>query len=502
MAKLKPGGSCAIESSRDQAFAALQSEPLGLLYLPVELLGSIVALLEQSSLRALALTCKATKTFASKALYATYANRDAPSKAAFQLFLRTLCENADLAAMVKGLDIRGWRSEFEIATGLSWPGVTKTRENDKVRSKRIGPIFVSTNRAAASVPKPLKLFEETAVKIGLIPQYSSPSVPALKKTVVVGSTMKKDEDFIRLLRHNVEDAQVVLMLALLPNLTRLHIDGMSAYPTLDWHHFLCKCGTGLRSLRKLGICGQLPHHGGSIHTTTMSFLECIPDLEGLYLSHIKVETPRQVTSLMSKKRLRDFVAVECQIGRQMLRNMLSGHRLDMFQYKPAVGNITASQEDKFAEDHIVDCLKDSQQSLRELTLYSTRPSKSPRLSQFGNLETLEMPYQHGFLDVTSEYNLQSIANVFCKRIPSALSILTLRYVQPSEDVSVAMEVLAGLKHEGKFPELKTIRLNFCRFSWSPWFPPILHDDMVQMAVDTFGEVLEKAGLRLELAQTD
>lgn len=265
------------------------SEILGLIHLPIELLDAIMAFLDRPSYCALALTCKATRTSASEALYATYINRDAPSKAPFHLFLRTLCERPVLAAMVRGLDVRGWRSEFEVATGAAWQGVTKPREEDKKRPMRTGPVFVSTSRLATTTPRASKLFEQTAVSLGLNPPNSTSPVPALKKTVVVGSTLKRNEDFMRLLRNGVEDAQVVLMLALLPNLARLYIDGMSNYPTLDWHCFLRQSSTALRCLRELDICGQIPRLGGSIYTTTLSYLEFVPNLQRLRLAHIDVE---------------------------------------------------------------------------------------------------------------------------------------------------------------------------------------------------------------------
>ncbi|KZM28811.1 uncharacterized protein EKO05_0008544 [Ascochyta rabiei] len=211
-----------------------QRGPLDLLYLPIELLDAIVALLDQLSHSALALTCKATNPSASKALYATYTNRDAPLKAPFHLFLRTLCERPELAAMVKGLDIRGWRSEFEVATGAPWQGVTKPREEDKSRTQRSGPLFVSISRPAEKVSQSFKLFEETAVRVGLMSPDEIFSTPALKKTVIVGTTLKKREDFAQLLKHSAEDAQVVLMLALLPNIARLYIDGLSVHSSLDW----------------------------------------------------------------------------------------------------------------------------------------------------------------------------------------------------------------------------------------------------------------------------
>ncbi|KAH6642549.1 hypothetical protein C7974DRAFT_104282 [Boeremia exigua] len=502
MATSKPRRGHEVESLHNAASTEAHAEPHGVLRLPNELLDAVVVYLDQPSLCALVLTCKLTKRSATEALYTAYINRDAPSKAPFHLSLRTLCESSELCAMVKEMDIRGWRSEFEVATGLPWSGVTKTKEGDKVRSSRTGPVFVSTSVSSTTKERPLKLFENTAMKIGLLSVHNTLPVKPLKKTVVVGSTLEKDEDFLRLLRHGVEDAQVILMLALLPGLKRLHIDGMSIYPTLDWHHCLRNSDTALRALRELDLRGNSSSCGCVTHCTTMSFLEHVPNLERLHVSHIDVKDSRQVKELMSNKMLQGFVATDCRIDLQMLQNMLSGHKLVEFRYRPGLGEFTADDVNDFTEDHIVDRLRDSMRSLRKLTLWATRPSQASRLSQFDRLETLEMPFHHGFLNEATGQDSHSIAKLLQKRISRTLSSLTLRFVTPSTTVPETMKVLRDLKLQGRFPELKIIRLNFCRYSRDPWFPPVPYDNLESEALEAFGHIFENTGLQLELSQTD
>ncbi|KAJ4362622.1 hypothetical protein N0V95_001427 [Ascochyta clinopodiicola] len=477
-----------------------QRESLGLLYLPIELLDAVVSLLDQPSHRALALTCKAANAFASRALYATYINRDAPSKAPFHLFLRTLCERPELAAMVKELDIRGWRSEFEVATGAPWQGVTKPREQDKLRTKRTGPLFVSVSRPATKALKSLKLFEKTSVRIGLISADDTSSVSALKKTVIVGSTLKKREDFARLLKHGVEDAHVVLMLALLPSIVNLCIDGMPVYSILDWHYFLKDQRTALRALSGLRICGQVTRYDAPIHTTTLRFLEFIPGLEHLELSHVSVEAPRQVTNLLTNKKLKCFFALETQIDGPMLRSILFEQRLEFFYYKPGGENLPVTHQDKFSEDHIVNCLAASRQSLKGLKLYATQPSRSPLTSHFDNLEVMEMPFATDLFNFTGDQG--DVVDSLRKRIPNSLSTLYLRYVVPSEAIAAVLAVLVDLKQQGEFSELKTVRLNFCRFAISPWFPPVPYNILNPALEKELMGMFDNAGLQLEVTQTD
>ncbi|KAF3034887.1 hypothetical protein E8E12_003764 [Didymella heteroderae] len=400
--------------------------------------------------------------------------------------------------MVRVLDIRGWGSEWEAATGSQWAGVTTV---DEPESSRTGPLFVSVTRSATKTSSSLKLFEDTAVRLGLISQPLTISTPALQKSVTMGSTLTKEEDFLRLLRHNVEDAQVVLMLALVPGLTTIRVDGMPPYPTLDWYHFLKKSTSALCRLRELYIHGHPHRDGRSLYTLSSAFLELAPGLERLHLEAVNLRASRQVKRLLSEKKLRGFIALETEVGPSLLDTLLSGQRLTRFHYKPALGNMIEGQQEQYSEDRILDSLKDSLQSLRDLTLFSLRPSFSRRIAECSKLKVLEMPYQHGFVTCPEADSLD-FAEALRRRIPKSLYKLDLRFITPSGDVPIAMEALADLKHQGELPNLRTIRLNFRQYSSSPWFPPVPYDDMVFHANERFGGILRNAGLQLELAQTD
>lgn len=500
MAELQLGESLSDDLS-NLAVAVPQTEPLALCHLPVELLDAIVTFLDRKTLCALVLTCEATKNSASQALYASYVNREAPSKRPFHLFLRTLCESPELAAMVKVLDIRGWRSEWETATGMAWAGVTIACESGRQDSSCTGPEFISKAGSAKKVTEPLSLFEDTAVKIGLISPPVSSSKPALRKSATMGSTLARDEDSVRLLRHNVEDAQVVLMLALLPGLCTLHVDGVPPYPTLDWYHFLELSAFALRCLRELSIHGHPHNDGQSLHTMNAALLELVPGLEHLFVTNVYPKISRQIKNVLSEKRLQAFFTAGSDISHTLLQAILSGQRLTRFRYMPVLGDMTKDREGKYSEDRIIDSLRDSLQSLRHITLFPLRPSLSPRTAQFGNLKELNMPWRCGFF-THPEVDTQNLANTFHRRIPTSLSTLGLCFIEPTDDVPVAMELLADLKNQGEFPNLKKVRLNFRQYSESPWHPSFPHADTVTAAEERFDETLRNAGLQLELAQTN
>jgi hypothetical protein len=55
-------------------------------------------------------------------------------------------------------------------------------------------------------------------------------IPALKANAQTGTTQQLYADFIRQLKYGVEDAHFILMVAQLPQLEKLLIDGLTPYP--------------------------------------------------------------------------------------------------------------------------------------------------------------------------------------------------------------------------------------------------------------------------------
>jgi hypothetical protein len=253
----------------------LPSGGVNLVDIPTELLDQIASLAPRSALCALALTLKKASVSAINSLYKSYLNRTAPAKAPFYLFLHTICERPDLAAKVKRVDIRGWRSEYKVATGAAWRGVTQISDVDQV--KKNGPSFTSTEKVIrGSNAGNFKLFVEVAVKARLIVRPASPSVPTLESSIMWYTTLEEDGDFLRLLGRGVEDAQVVLMLVLLPNMEFLYIDGPSPFLLLNCHQFLSRSGTAFHKLSTLQIDGRICWRQCLFLRTAYSFYTSCP----------------------------------------------------------------------------------------------------------------------------------------------------------------------------------------------------------------------------------
>ena len=118
-----------------------ENAPLGFEALPNELLDVIARILDQSTLYSLALVCKKINASATAALYKSYINAKSPCEAPFRLLLRTACKSPRLAALVKSINVRGWRSEFEVATGALWKGYTAFPGLSKPAVRQSKPLF-------------------------------------------------------------------------------------------------------------------------------------------------------------------------------------------------------------------------------------------------------------------------------------------------------------------------------------------------------------------------
>ena len=301
---------------------------MNLLSLPTEVLDEIATFLPRSVLCALALTSKKTYHSATDVLYETYVNHTAPAKAPFYLFLRTLCERPDLAARVKRVDIRGWRSEYEVATGVAWKDLRGKGAIDRV--ERHGPSFSSTEKAVrGSNTERSKLFVGAAVKAGLIAKPASLSVPALKSSIIWYTALRKDDDLIRLLLRGVEDAHVVLMLALLSNLDDLFIRGLSPFPLLDWHKFLSRSTTmALQRLSEFGIEGSINAMSSPVVKNSLQVLDIMPNLQKLRMFNIAVGDHSIAShQALPSRKLKTVVFGHCGLSARFLQKLLHDQRL-------------------------------------------------------------------------------------------------------------------------------------------------------------------------------
>jgi hypothetical protein len=438
---------------------ARSKEIASLMSMPTELLDQVACLLPKSALRALSLTCKKTRPSATDVLYKTYLNRTIPAKAPFYLFLRTLCERPDLAEKVKRVDIRGWRSEYEVKTGAAWRGLTEKRCTDEV--ERDGPSFSSTEKVVrGSATDRFKLFVEAAVTARLIPKPASLAVPALKSSMIWYTSLKEDSDFLRLLGRGVEDAHVVLMLALLHNLEVLQIDGLSRFPLLDWHQFLSRSSTALRSVSQLQVFGSNTPTEPVVNS--FQFFDIMHALERLDISNVAAKGHKFTFSTLLSRKLSYLILSNYGISRRLYRKILDGQHITHFAYMPVYNYEVVGLAANLSATDMVSSLASSRQSLEKLTLFPVDAVNRSPLKMFENLDELEIP-QPGLLDISQdEHDAETIASLLQTQLPGKLQAIFLRYLTYNAQAKTILEQLAHLKTQGVFPALKIVRLNFIR----------------------------------------
>ncbi|KAF3050658.1 hypothetical protein E8E11_007730 [Didymella keratinophila] len=352
---------------------------LALMALPNELLDAICARLDRCSRCALALTCKATKPSATAALYKTYTNRTNPIDAPFYLFLCTLCENAELATLVKEIDIRGWRSEHEVANGLAWRPMTTCPEKEDEPLTRTRPLFTSTERLLTTLRKVnpaasqeiFQLFLSTAAKIGLVamPDPTHP-IPALKKTHDLDKALNQDADFIRLLKHGVEDAHFILIVAQLPRLEKLLVDGLTPFPLLDWHQFFSRIETAVRSVKILNLwCARVRNEERPVKST-LQIVNILPNLWFLQLAGMSVQGHRHsAEDTLPGRKLKIISFRDCAVRHRFIKKITDGQRIERFFYTPGSPQLRVNQGAAFTEKQILGHLESSEHSLESLCMY-------------------------------------------------------------------------------------------------------------------------------------
>ncbi|KAH9882802.1 hypothetical protein J1614_000168 [Plenodomus biglobosus] len=452
----------------------------GLTTIPTKLLDEIAANLDRSSLFALSLVCKSGNISANHVLYRAYVNLEPPAKAPIHLFLRTICERPDLAAKVRRVNIRGWRSENEVAIGAPWRGMAIQSEQSASRKERKGPSYSNKDNSLRTThAQRSSIFIEAAIKDGLITKLKQETMPALKKSAVWYTTLNEDADFVRLINRGVEDAHVLLMVGLLPNLRYLHIYGRSPYPLLDWYYFFSRSTIALRATRTLLIHGSVTKEAEPVVASTLQFLDIMPRLERLEIEGIAIKGHRFGNQRLPSKTLPRIVYLF----------LVPGYR--------QVDHVPGAT---FSIPDITKLLTTSKSTLTHLMLHPIySPNEPTRLRDFKCLESIDTVHP-GFLNIPPDYlDADAIANLLRTQILNT---------------KIMLEKLAQVKAEGSLPALTFIRLQFYRSAPSltysfPMFGYAVGGatrlplpDIEEQVGEELRSLFSKVGIKLELCQYD
>ncbi|KAH6868021.1 hypothetical protein BKA58DRAFT_187074 [Alternaria rosae] len=329
-------------------------------------------------------------------------------------------------------------------------------------SEKSGPSFTSTEKSVRdSAAASFKLFVGATVKAGIVTEPTSLSVSSLKASVVWYTTLKEDGDFLRLLGRGVEDAQLVLMLALLPNLEVLRIDGLSPFPLLDRYQFLSCSSTALQKLSALQINGSNTNSKEPVVKNSLQFLDITPNSMKIYLIAIAAGGHKFTTKALPSTKLEHVLFLGCGINVRLLRKIMLGQKLHSIAYRPGPAQVSEITGSEISVLDLLASFAHSKLSLKTLTLFSAGVNcGKTSLKIFENLETLGVPLGD-VLDIP--YDEVEPENIYARlkgQLPATLNHIILRYMNNNLQNKIVIEQLAVLKMQGMLPRLDQATFNF------------------------------------------
>jgi hypothetical protein len=350
--------------------------------------------------------------------------------------------------------------EYEVLGGATWRRITKKRDVDDV--ERDGLLFSSMEKVINGSAKDRhKLFVEAAVNAELIAKPASLSVPRLKASIIWHTSLREDSDFLRLLGCGLEDAYFVLIMALLPNLESLTIDGLSPCPLLDWHHFLSCSASALRNLTTLRIDSSITTPTEPVVMNNLQILDILPELESLQLFDIGAKGHKFTMDTLLSDNVKCFVFNNCGMSLRLLRKMLNNQQLVTFEYLPVRNRHKVGPAAELSATDMVALLAPSKPTLKKLALFPVDRDVRCSLKSLSNVEDLGIPHP-GLLDLPSDArdDPATLATLLRDQLPDTLHTITLRYLRYKAYTKTVLEQLAQLKMQGFFPSLTRVRLLF------------------------------------------
>jgi hypothetical protein len=211
----------------------------GILSLPDECLDMIFSDLRASHyyeeephqpLLASASTCRRFNQRANRFLYQTWRNHS------IRPFLRTLCQRPDLAAYVREIEIKGWETEMSPALERQrkrkrYPETMEPIEPSKISTSDFELFVSSASFSGVIAPKAIERVD--LEKHGhLLPRGKADRDDV--KPEYTTDCLHCDGDWLRCIKAGIEDAEVLLLVSILPNVRSIVLDPIPA-GTMHWN---------------------------------------------------------------------------------------------------------------------------------------------------------------------------------------------------------------------------------------------------------------------------
>ncbi|KAH5277195.1 hypothetical protein HBI70_095320 [Parastagonospora nodorum] len=233
---------------------------MSLLNLSPELLLLVASYVRQVDLLNVSLVCKQLHFTIEPELYREYSNPRLYTRSILP-FIKKIIERPELAKHVRQVDLHEWES-FDhfyphMHNGRSELDIDRYRKEELTREEYY---TLAETAKCAGVINAIDTYESSSLLLDKVESMSkdiavhnSPSrYEHLFGNEVHFNDMPYDTKFCQLLRTGIEDAQVVLLLAMLPNLHEVFLrGGPHDVKSLEW-----RASHKFASLRKLTVCGE------------------------------------------------------------------------------------------------------------------------------------------------------------------------------------------------------------------------------------------------------
>ncbi|KAF2248448.1 hypothetical protein BU26DRAFT_520126 [Trematosphaeria pertusa] len=441
----------------------------GLLDLSPELLLSVASFVSQMDLLNVSLTCKRLHDTTEPELYREYSNHRVYDRSVVP-FLKRLLNRPQLAKHVHRLDLRWWRT-----------------------LKYLNPAFASTSFIFPLRDEPSDIdygtFTEAAKAVGVIrsiPPFSEKS-RIMEKVLShsdqdsrfddswcldiygAGLDIKDvpyDDKFCQLLRVGLDDPYVVLLMALLPNLHEMFLEGSTDADALPWGLPV----HALRTLRRFSakaidgnLSRPLSFFHGLIQSKAMETFE-INGAGSWRPSNDNGHVPSPLRLPVESLRLTRMVLQWCNFTYADMQTLLSACCiLKSFHYSRGASH---SGPDGLTTNELLQLLAAHKETLEELCLYMCSvPDESQgswaidSLADFHCLRRVETaaamwPHLAG-KGVEQEWEILTDADRLYHRLPP--SLIDVVFVAGYKIHRPQIEDLLSL-HQDRFPELRSLKI--------------------------------------------
>ncbi|KAF2810758.1 uncharacterized protein BDZ99DRAFT_497725 [Mytilinidion resinicola] len=272
--------------------------------------------------------------------------------------------------------------------------------------------------------------------------------------------LRRDVDWLRMIHAGVEDAEVVLVLALLPKLERLITQGAPDLPHLDWKKFILNSANPFPALQSFYI--HPGPEGWSLQQFACLFdLPSLRILRGYYGEDLMEFKPGCFSK--SSSRLITIDLDESYISENGARQLVeSCTALKTFGY--GLESVESGEDNPpFAPRPIKRILRSQKDSLEHLRLLKveevppleTKDSFLGSLRKFDKLQTIWMSYEvlmgPGYLEHTDPGLIRSCLS---DKLPSSIVSLNLSFVIPRGFT----QLLRLASRSEQFPNLKLVNI--------------------------------------------